>query len=66
MYWKAIGIDVKIVPSDWGTVRTELLGAKANDYLFTQRGQPFIDPQAGLDLEYDDTNNFCIFATASL
>ena len=63
MYWKAIGIDVKIAPSDWGTVRVELLGQKANDYLFTQRGQPFIDPLAGLDLEYDDKNNFCIYAT---
>jgi len=63
MYWKAIGIDVKIVPSDWATVRTELLGKKANDYMFTQRGQPFPDPSAGLDLEYNDAANFCIFET---
>ena len=63
MYWKAIGIDVKIVPSDWGTVRSELLGKKANDYMFNQRGQPFVDPSAGLDLEYNDKANFCIFET---
>lgn len=63
MYWKAIGVDVKIVPTDWGSVRGDLLGAKANDYLFTQRGQPFVDPLAGLDLEYDNNNAFCIYAT---
>jgi peptide/nickel transport system substrate-binding protein len=66
MYWKAIGIDVKIVPADWATVRVELLSGKVINYLFNQRGQPFIDPQAGLDLEYDATNNFCIFATDEL
>ena len=63
LYWKAIGIDVKIAPSDWNTVRGDLLGGKANDYLFNQRGQPFIDPQAGFDLEYDAKNMFCIYAT---
>jgi peptide/nickel transport system substrate-binding protein len=63
LYWKAIGIDVKIVPSDWNSVRGDLLGGKANTYLFNQRGQPFIDPQAGFDLEYDVANMFCIYAT---
>lgn len=63
LYWKAIGIDVKIVPSDWNTVRGDLLGAKANNYLFVQRGQPFVDFQAGFDLEYDSTNMFAIYAT---
>lgn len=63
LYWQAIGVNVKIVPSDWNTIRGELLGFKANDYLFTQRGQPFVDPQAGLDLEYDNTSGFCIFST---
>lgn len=66
LYWKAIGIDVKIVPSDWNTVRGDLLGFKANDYLFNQRGQPFADPQAGLDLEYDDTSGFAIYSTPEL
>lgn len=63
LYWKAIGIDVKIVPSDWNTVRGDLLGAKANSYLFVQRGQPFVDFQAGFDLEYDANNMFAIYAT---
>lgn len=63
LYWKAVGIDVKIVPSDWNTVRGDLLAGKANDYLFTQRGQPFVDPQAGLDLEYDVNNAFAIYST---
>ncbi len=63
MYWKAVGIDVQIVPSDWNTVRGDLLAFKANDYLFTQRGQPFVDPQVGLDLEYDQQNGFCIYST---
>ncbi|MBI5649320.1 MAG: ABC transporter substrate-binding protein [Chloroflexi bacterium] len=63
LYWKAVGIDVKIVPSDWNTVRGDLLGAKANSYLFVQRGQPFVDFQAGFDLEYDAANMFAIYAT---
>ncbi|CAG0940285.1 Periplasmic dipeptide transport protein [Anaerolineae bacterium] len=63
LYWKAIGVDVKIVPSDWNTVRGDLLGAKANSYLFVQRGQPFVDFQAGFDLEYDANNMFAIYAT---
>ncbi len=63
LYWKAIGVDVKIVPSDWNTVRGDLLAGKANEYLFTQRGQPFVDPQAGLDLEYDAAAAFAIYST---
>lgn len=62
-YWKAIGVDVKIVPTDWGAVRGDLMAAKANDYLFTQRGQPFIDPIAGLGLEYQVSNAWTIYAT---
>lgn len=66
LYWKAVGINVKIVPSDWNTVRGDLLAFKANDYLFTQRGQPFVDPQVGLDLEYDQQNGFAIYSTADV
>lgn len=66
LYWKAIGVDVQIVPSDWNTVRGDLLAGKANGYLFTQRGQPFVDPQAGLDLEYDVNNAFAIYSTQAI
>ncbi len=62
-YWKAIGVDVKIVPSDWTTVRGELIGAKANDYAFTQRGQPFLEPLTPSNLWYDPKDVFAAFAT---
>jgi peptide/nickel transport system substrate-binding protein len=41
MYWKMLGLDVKIVPSDFMTVFGEWTGGKANNFVFTQRAQAF-------------------------
>jgi peptide/nickel transport system substrate-binding protein len=51
MYWQAIGVDVKIVPIDWGTVRAEWMGGKTLDYVWTHRGMPFTSSPSGVNVE---------------
>jgi ABC-type transport system substrate-binding protein len=63
LYWQAIGIDVKVAPTDWGSVRDELLGGKANDYLFTQRGQPFAEALTPATIFYAPQGKFTSYAT---
>jgi peptide/nickel transport system substrate-binding protein len=63
MYWEEIGIDVTIVPTDWGSVRDELLAGQANDYLFTQRGQPFAEALTPATIFYDPQGKFTSYAT---
>jgi peptide/nickel transport system substrate-binding protein len=63
MYWQAIGVDVTIVPTDWGTVRDEVLAAQANDYLFTQRGQPFAEALTPATIFFAPTGRFTSYAT---
>lgn len=62
-YWTDIGINVTIVPSDWGTVRGELLGAEANDFFFTQRGQPFAEPLTPSTIFFAPKGPFTSYAT---
>ena len=52
MYWKQIGLDVKIVPTDWSTFKGELVGAKALDYAWTFRGLPFTSPATAISIEH--------------
>jgi len=63
LYWDAIGIDVTIVPTDWGSVRDELLGAQANDYFFTQRGQPFAEALTPATIFYAPQGPFTSYAS---
>jgi len=63
LYWEEIGIDVTIVPTDWGSVRDELLGGQANNYLFTQRGQPFAEPLAPATIFFPPDGAFTSYAT---
>ena len=63
MYWKAIGIDAKIVPTDWGTLRSEIIGAKTSNFLWTHRNGAFVDPGMALDLNFDVNNVFTTYAT---
>ena len=63
LYWKAVGIDVKIEPSDFANVRADLIASKANGYAFTQRGQPFLEPLTALNLWYDTSGPFTEYST---
>jgi peptide/nickel transport system substrate-binding protein len=65
MYWKAIGLDVKIVPTDWGTVRGEWTGGKALDYVFMHRGLAFTDPLTALNTDFA-ISPFCAYTTQEL
>jgi len=62
-YWTEIGVNVTIIPSDWGTVRGELLGAEANDFFFTQRGQPFAEPLTPSTIFFAPQGPFTSYAT---
>ena len=63
LYWEDIGIDVTIVPSDWGTVRDELLGKQANEFFFTQRGQPFAEPLSPATIFYAPNGPFTSYSS---
>jgi ABC-type transport system substrate-binding protein len=65
MYWKAIGLDVKIVPTDWVSVRAEWTGKdyKSGDYVWTHRGFTFSTTGEGLPTEYSTPVLFATYAT---
>jgi len=63
LYWKAIGLDVKIVPTDWGTVRGEWTGGKALDYVWTHRGLAFTDPLTALNTDFGAGQAFVSYST---
>ena len=52
MYWDAIGLDVTINQTDWGTVRGEWTGGEAIDYVWTHRGLAFGDPLTALNTDF--------------
>ena len=63
LYWKAIGLDVKIVLTDWGTVRGEWTGGKALDYVWTHRGLAFTDPLTALNTDFGAKQAFVSYST---
>ena len=63
MYWKAVGLDVKIVPTDWVSVRGEWTGGKALDYVWTHRGFAFAGAVEALNTEYITSVLFASFVT---
>ena len=48
IYLKQIGIDVKVVPTDYGTVRAAWTTGKATDYCWMHRGMAFAGVVTGL------------------
>jgi len=63
MYWQQIGLDVKIVPIDYGTLRSEWTGGKALDYAWTLRGLPFNSPATGISIEHTSKAGNASFVT---
>jgi peptide/nickel transport system substrate-binding protein len=62
MYWEAIGLDVTINQTDWGTVRGEWTGGQALDFVWTHRGLAFGDPLTALNTDFG-VNPFTTYAT---
>ncbi len=67
-YWEAVGIDVKIVPTDYPTIRASWTGAKAQNMFWTHTyGAPIAqDDPGGLTAAYTEKSVFCIFDTPEL
>ena len=63
MYWEAIGVKVKIVPTDEPTVRGAWTGGKATDYLWTHRGLAFSSAVMGLQTNVTSKSVFATYAT---
>jgi ABC-type transport system substrate-binding protein len=62
MYWKEIGINVKIVPADWYTVRADWTSGNANDFMWTRRGMA-MNVVSGLMATFTDKSPFSSFVT---
>jgi peptide/nickel transport system substrate-binding protein len=62
-YWKAIGIDVQIVPTDSGTIMNESKSGQNIHYMNTFANGTFADPQVPLGMTYDSNNQVCGWAT---
>jgi peptide/nickel transport system substrate-binding protein len=63
LYWEAIGLDVTINQTDWGTVRGEWTGGQATTFVWTHRGLAFGDPLTALNTDFG-LNPFTTYATA--
>lgn len=66
MYWSGIGLNVKIIPTDYGTLRSEWRGGKATDYAWTLRGLPFPSPVTALSIEHIANASNASFVTKAL
>ncbi|MBN1255491.1 MAG: ABC transporter substrate-binding protein [Deltaproteobacteria bacterium] len=64
MYWQNIGLDVTVIPTDWGTVRSEWSGGKmVPDYVWTHRGLYWSSLNSGLMVETTSKTPFSSYAT---
>jgi len=52
LYWEAVGLDVTIIQTDWGTVRGEWTGGQATTFVWTHRGLAFGDPLTALNTDF--------------
>ena len=63
MYWQAVGLKVKIVPTDWTSVRGAWTNAMANDYVWTHRGLAFTNTASGLQTVIISKSLFATYVT---
>lgn len=63
IFWQAIGVRVKISPTDWGTVRSAWTTGKATDVVWVHRGFPFPAALAGYEAGYHSASLFSSYAT---
>jgi len=67
-YWEAVGVKVKVVPTDYPTIRAAWNAGKANDMFWTHTyGAPIsLDDAGGLTAAYTDKSVFAIFTNTEL
>ena len=63
MYWQAIGLNVKVVPTDWTSVRGAWTKGVANDYVWTHRGLAFTNTASGLQTVVVAKSLFATYVT---
>lgn len=66
IFWQAIGVRVKISPTDWGTVRSAWTSGKATDVVWVHRGFPFPAALAGYEAGYYSASLFSSYATTDV
>lgn len=62
LYWQAVGLRVKIVPSNWTTLRGAWTTGKASDIVWTHRGLAFSGTLSGLHASLSSASVFAAFA----
>jgi peptide/nickel transport system substrate-binding protein len=67
-YWEAVGIKVKVVPTDYPTIRSAWNAGKANDMFWTHIAQPPLskDDSGTLTAGYTDKSVFATFTSKEL
>lgn len=61
-YWQAIGVQARVVPIDWSSLRGAIVNGNATDVLWTHRGLMFSNPAVGLQMS---SSGKSLFATYS-
>jgi peptide/nickel transport system substrate-binding protein len=67
-YWEAVGVKVKVTPTDYPTIRTAWNAGKANDMFWTHIASPPLskDDSGTLTAGYTDKSVFATFTTKEL
>lgn len=64
MQWQAVGVRVKIVPTDWTSLRGAWTTGKATDVAWTHRGLAFSSALAGLQAAFITPSVFASYSNA--
>lgn len=62
MYLQRVGINARLVPIDWISMRGAQINGKATGFVWTHRGIAFPNPLVGLQASYDASSVFATFA----
>lgn len=64
LYWEAVGVRVRIVPTNWTSLRGAWTTGNATDIAWTHRGLPFSSTLAGLQASVMSASVFSTYANA--
>jgi peptide/nickel transport system substrate-binding protein len=63
MYWKDIGVDVKIEPVDSGSLLTAIRGNQANNIMWSQKGGWTYDLGMTINFDFTPSGMLCAYTT---